>query len=206
MAYEKPSENPIVYTHKDFGAAYFERTLPNAYERMFMICRAINYDLGNYNKLYSNPDLASKRRYMRNLFRFLDHPISYVIWKSAPYVQSGKIRVLPLFWTLTYLGTWWISGKVFARSNFQEAVENVYEGHQFVEVANEEFGNSRMYTMYFHESEGNGAKGMISSKNYPPMPIFCRLNYHIRDQNLRKYYAHRERRGADLFTGKPLSN
>lgn len=206
MAYEKPSDNPIVYTHKDFGAAFFDRALPNSYERMFMICRAINYDLTNYNKLYSTPDLANRRRYMRNLFRLADHPVRYVFWKTLPYWQSGKLRMFPVFWFCCYIGGWWFAGSAFAKSAKRQAMEEVYEGHRSIETGIEEFSNSRMLSLYFHESEGNSAKGMLSAKSYPPMPFFCRLNYHIRDQNLRKYFAHRERRGADLFTGKPISN
>lgn len=206
MAYEKPSENPIVYTHKDFGAAFFDRSLPNAYERMFMICRAVNYDMTNYNKLYSTPDLANKRRYLKNFFRFVDHPLRYIVWKVLPYLKSGKIRTFPAFWFMCYIGGWWFAGSAFAKSAAREARERVYEGHDAIESPIEEFSYSRMSTLYFHESEGNAAKGLVSGKNYPPMASFCRLNYHIRDQNLRKYFAHRERRGADLFTGKPLAN
>jgi hypothetical protein len=203
MAYEKPSENPIVYTHKDFGAAFFDRALPNAYERMFMISRAINYDMTSFNKLYSTPDYGNRRRYLKNAFRFFDHPIRYVFWKMLPYWASGKLRMFPLYWAALYLPAWWISGSTFARIGRVQAAEDVYEGHKHIETSVEEFSNSRMLSLWFHESEGNAAKGMISSKNYPALNIFCRINYHVRDQNLRKYFAHRERRGADLFTGKP---
>ena len=63
MAYDKPPQDPIVYTHQDFGAAYFDANLPNSYERMWMVARAINFDFHNYNKFYSNPDRASKKRF-----------------------------------------------------------------------------------------------------------------------------------------------
>ena len=205
MAYEKPSENPIVYTHKDFGAAFFEQNLPNAYERMYMVCRAINFDLGNYNKLYSTPDYPNKRRYVRNVFRLLDHPFAYLFWKTKPYFDSGKIRMFPFYWGLTLFMTWWVSGHTFARNAQARAVEDTYEGHANSENSIEVFDNSRMLGLFFHNSEGNSSKGLISNKCFPPLPFFCRLNYHIRDQNFRKYFAHRERRGVDLFTGKPLS-
>ena len=206
MAYDRPPENPIVYTHKDFGSAFFDQNLPNSNERMFMICRAINYDLGNYNKLYSTPDYAQRRRYLKNAGRFLDNPIAYVLWKSGPYWLSGKLRVLPVWWALTYVSTWWFAGKTFAKAAKEVAIDKVYMGHQATEVSVEAFSYSRLLTLFFHESEGNASKGLISSKNYPPLPQFCRLNYHVRDQNLRKYFAHRERRGADPFTGKPISS
>lgn len=205
MAYEKPTEDPIVYTHRDFGSAFFERNVPNATERMFMVCRAINFDLGNYNKLYSSPDVSQRRRYMKNVFRLLDHPTSYIFWKTLPYFQSGKLRFLPVYWGLMYSFAFWTAGKEFAKAAHLAAMEKTLEGHTMHEEVLEEFTNDRMSSMFFHETEGNAGKGLMSSKNYPPLAIFCRLNTHVRDQNLRKYFAHRERRGANLFTGKPLA-
>lgn len=206
MAYDKAPENPIVYTHKEFGAAYFDRSLPNAYERMFMICRSINYDFDNYNKNYSTPDVATKRRYWRNFFRFLDHPMRYFFWKSKPYFLSGKIRFFPMYWFVLYIGTWWQAGGHLASAAHQVANENVYSGKAQFEFTNETFTYDRTQAMHFHHSEGNASKGLMSNLSVPPSSVFCRLNYHVRDQNYRKYFAHRERRGADLFTGKPLNN
>jgi hypothetical protein len=205
MAYDKPTEDPIMYTHRDFGAANFDRSLPNAYERMFMICRAINFDLGNYNKLYSTPDYPSKRRYIKAVFRFLDNPISFLGSELRPYFLSGKIRMLPFYWFLTMGFTWWFVGRYMGRTAELIAIDQVYSGHKAIETPVENFSGSKLLSMLFHHTEGNAAKGMISSKNVLPSPLFCRLNYHIRDQNIRKYIAHRERRGADVFTGKPLN-
>ena len=205
MAYEKPSENPIVYTHKEFGAAFFDQALPNANERMFMICRAINYDFDNYNKNYRSPDVANKRRYMRNVFRFLDNPIRYIFWKIQPYLQSGKIRMLPFYWFTTFIGTWWIAGAELAENSKMIQIENVKQGFSEKEHKTEIFTYDRILTQNFNHSEGNATKGLASNLNVAPSPMYCRLDYHIRDQNFRKHFAHRERRGADLFTGKPLS-
>jgi len=205
MAYDKAPENPIVYTHKEFGAAYFDRSLPNAYERMFMICRAINFDFDNYNKNYSSPDVASKRRYVRNFFRFADHPVRYIFWKILPYLKSGKLRFLPVYWFTIYMSGFWYAGESLAFSSRGNARENVYSGHALMEHGKETFNYERTSSLFFHHSEGNATKGLTSNISVPPSPMFCRINNYVRDQNLRKYFAHRERRGADLFTGQPLN-
>jgi len=72
MAYDKAPVDPVVYTHKEFGASFFEGNLPNSYERMWMVMRAINFDVDNVNRLYLNPDRALRKRYLRNVFRALD--------------------------------------------------------------------------------------------------------------------------------------
>ena len=48
MDQDKPPYNPIVHTHKDFGASFFVENVPNGYERMWMVARAINFDVENY--------------------------------------------------------------------------------------------------------------------------------------------------------------
>jgi len=80
----------------------------------------------------------------------------------------------------------------------------VYKGHADVEVPIEYFTFNKSLTFFFHDHEFMMDKGLISGKAAPPLPRYCKLNTYTRDQNLRKYFAHRERRGADLFTGKPL--
>jgi hypothetical protein len=54
-----------------------------------------------------------------------------------------------------------------------------------------------------HEHEFMMDKGLVSQKAAPPYKKFCKLNHYTRDQNYRKYLAYRERRGVDLFTGRP---
>lgn len=205
MAYDRPPDDPVVYTHRDFGAAYFEAALPNSYERMWMVARAINFDLGNYNKYYSNPDIASKKRYLKNFFRFADGPINYLFWHTLPYWQSGRFKLMPLYWGLCFLGTWWIVGGNNSRGATEKALERTYSGHQQWEFATETFSFNKNLTFLFHEHEFNMDKGMISQKSAAPYPRFARLNNYVRDQNLRKYFAHRERRGVNLFSGKPSS-
>ena len=153
--------------------------------------------------MYSNPDLAQKRRYMKNVFSFLDHPLSFIHWKLRPYYKSGRIRGLIAYWLFLYLGSWWIAGHALAVEAKYKAVYKVREGHELVESPVEVFSDTKLHGQRFTHSEGNAERGMISDKNLPPLHSLCRLNFHIRDQNIRKYIAHRERRGADVFTGKP---
>lgn len=203
MAQDKAPSDPLVYTHRDFGAAYFVVNLPNSYERMWMVARAINFDVENYNKIYNNPDRAMKKRYIRNFIRFLDQPLSYVYWHSLPYWRSGTIRFLPLYWAFCFIGTWWVMGSTLYQGAVDRSREAVRAGHKRYETPVEEKSWSHYNAMLFHEHEYSMDKGMVSQKGAPPYPKFCRLNYHVRDQNLRKYFAHRERRGVDPFTGKP---
>jgi hypothetical protein len=104
-----------------------------------------------------------------------------------------------------YIGGWWVSGSHLADVAKLGAREDVFQGHAKAEHGKETFTYERTLTQHFKHTEGNATKGLVSNLNVKPSPIFCRLNYHVRDQNYRKYFAHRERRGADLFTGKPLS-
>ena len=203
MAVDKAPENPYVYTHRDFGAAYFVRNLPNSYERMWMVARAINFDVENYNKIYNVPDRAMKKRYIRNFLRFVDQPLQYTYWHSLPYFRSGTIRFLPLYFAVCFVGTWWVTGSTLYQNAVDRARERVRDGHERYETPVEHRSFSHFQAMLFHEHEFSMDKGLISQKGVPPYPKFCRLNTYVRDQNYRKYFAHRERRGVDPFTGKP---
>mgnify|MGYP000005050883 CR=1 FL=1 len=203
MAHDRFPENPVVFTHKDFGAANFDANLPNSYERMWMVCRAINFDLDNYNKLYANPDVALKKRYSKNFLRFAESPLNYLYWHTLRYWQNGTFKLLPFYFSITVLATWWISGSNNYRGSVHTALERTYEGHQQYEFPIETFSFNKKLTLQFHEHEFMMDKGMISQKAAPPYPKFARINNYVRDQNLRKYFAHRERRDVDPFTGKP---
>lgn len=205
MAHDKAPFDPVILQHKDFGAAYFETNLPNSYERMWMVARAINFDFDNYNKLYSTPDIATKKRYSKNFFRFLDSPVNYVYWHSIRHWMNGSFRFLPLYWGLCYGLTWWVSGAALYKSSAHAQLEKVYRGNVSTEAPVEHFTYNKNLTLFFHEHEFMMDKGLVSQKSVPPFAKFVRLNNFVRDQNFRKYFAHRERRGADLFTGKPLA-
>ena len=113
--------------------------------------------------------------------------------------------MLPFYWFTTFIGTWWIAGAELAENSKMIQIENVKQGFSEKEHKTEIFTYDRILTQNFNHSEGNATKGLASNLNVAPSPMYCRLDYHIRDQNFRKHFAHRERRGADLFTGKPLS-
>lgn len=110
MASDKPPVDPDFYTHKEFGAAFFDVTLPNSYERMWMVMRAINFESDKYNRVYNVADKALKRRYLRNFFRLVDNPIGYVFWHSRPYFESGAIKLMPMFWAFSFFATFWYMG------------------------------------------------------------------------------------------------
>ena len=174
MAYERPPQDPIVYTHQDFGAAYFDANLPNSYERMWMVARAINFDLGNYNKFYSNPDRASKKRYLKNFLRFADGPLNYMFWHTVRYWQNGTFRMLPFYWLICFGGTWWVNGGNRYRGASHTAMENTFSGHSQWEFPTETFSFNKNLTALFHDHEFMMDKGMTSQKAAPPYPkLLC---------------------------------
>lgn len=203
MAYDKPPQDPIVFTHRDIGAAGFNVSLPNSYERMWMVGRAINFDMTNYNKLYSNPDKALKKRYMKNVMRLIDNPLSYIIWHSYPYLRSGKIKILPLYFFIMYGSAFLANGRQRHQGATLTAYEKMWAGHERFEYPVEVHSKNHNLAFNFHDHEFSANKGMVSQKAAPPFHKFVRLNNYVRDQNLRKYFAHRELRGVDPFTGKP---
>mmetsp|Transcript_30983 Transcript_30983/g.30639 ORF Transcript_30983/g.30639 Transcript_30983/m.30639 type:complete len:173 (+) Transcript_30983:114-632(+) len=170
---------------------------------MWMVGRAINFDFTNYNKFYSNPDKGTKNRYLKNFMRFVDSPINYVFWHTLPYWQTGKFKFLIAWWMVTYGGVFLISGRLRTQASAMDAGESTYQGHTQWEFPVETYSQSKMMTFYFHDHEYNGDKGKISQKAALPNQKFCRLNNYVRDQNFRKYFAHRERREVDPFTGAP---
>jgi hypothetical protein len=94
-------------------------------------------------------------------------------------------------------------GKQNARNSQFSAFERVMKGHQQWEFPVEVFSHNKNLGLLMHEHEFNMDKGLVSQKAAPPYKKFCKLNHYTRDQNYRKYLAYRERRGVDLFTGKP---
>jgi hypothetical protein len=205
MAYDKPPSDPVILSHKDFGAAYFEANLPNSYERMWMVARAINFDFDNYNKLYSTPDIATKKRYVKNAFRFFDSPLNYIYWHSIRYFQNGTFRFLPIYWGICFGSAWWFMGSTQYKASVGIQLEKVFKGKARTETPVEHFTFNKNLTLFFHEHEFMMDKGLVSQKSVTPQAKYVRLNNFVRDQNFRKYFAHRERRGADPFTGKPLA-
>jgi hypothetical protein len=203
MAHDKAPQDPVIYTHKDFGQSYFATNLPNSYERMWMVARAINFDIDGYNRSYNSADRAQKKRYSKNFLRLVDSPINYVYWHTLKYWQNGTFRFLPMFWLLSFGTAWWVSGGNNYRGSIHTAIENVARGHQQWEHPTEHFTYNKNLTLLFHEHEFMMDKGLVSQKAAPPYPKFVRLNFYARDQNLRKYFAHRERREVNPFTGKP---
>ena len=150
MAQDKAPSEPLIYTHRDFGAAYFVTNLPNSYERMWMVARAINFDVENYNKIYNNPDRGMKKRYLRNFIRFVDQPLSYLYWHSLPYWRSGTIRFLPLYFSFCFIGTWWVMGSTLYQGSVDRAREEVRGGHKRYENPMEEKSFSHFNAMLFH--------------------------------------------------------
>jgi hypothetical protein len=170
---------------------------------MWMVARAINFDVENYNRVYNTADRALKKRYSKNFIRLVDNPFAYMFWHSRPYMQSGAFKFLPFFWFITIGVTWWEMGKMNYRNSLFTAYEGVMSGHRQWEFPVEVFNHDKSNSLLMHEHEFMMDKGLVSQKAAPPYKKFCKLNHYTRDQNYRKYLAYRERRGVDLFTGRP---
>lgn len=181
MDSDKPPYDPVVHTHKDFGASFFVENVPNGYERMWMVARAINFDVENYNRAYNAPDRALKKRYSKNFIRFVDNPLAYTFWHARPYMESGAFKFLPFFWFCTIGLTWWNLGKRLYRSSAFESHERVFSGHQQWEAPTEQFTYNKNLSLYVHEHEFMMDKGLVSQKAAPPMTRFVKLNTFTRD-------------------------
>ena len=80
------------------GQHYIYNYAPNLYERTEMSMRSIgkqyDWDLEKYRNAKKPADRGNKRRFFKNVFRFIKNPIGYSFWKSQRMVMSGRLGLV----------------------------------------------------------------------------------------------------------------
>ena len=78
-----PAENPRQRVH---GYNYIYNNAPNKFERLEMIYRSIgkqfDWELEKFRQSKKNIDRGNKRRFFKNVFRFIKNPGGYIYWKT----------------------------------------------------------------------------------------------------------------------------
>lgn len=75
----------------------YERA-PNRIERMEMTYRSLgkayDWELEKYRLSRKPVDKGNKRRFFRNVFRFIKHPMAYITWTAARWHMAYRARII----------------------------------------------------------------------------------------------------------------
>lgn len=186
----RPNSNADALTEsRTHGQHYLYHAAPNAQERIEMAYRSLgrqfDWDMEKFRNGPKPADRGNRRRFLKNVARFVKNPVGYTYWKSYRVNQR-----LPLI--LTLLMTGFLSNIFFQRrlSNSQHKVDNFlhYEG-------SEAFSND------FVDNAKRPAKLGIPNTaifkaiySYPTTSEFV-LNP-VYEQNFRRYFDRNDYNGA----------
>lgn len=178
----RPNSNADALTEsRTHGQHYLYLASPNTKERIEMSYRSLgrqfDWDMEKFRNGPKAADKGNKRRFMKNVARFVKNPVGYVYWKTFRVNQR-----LPLFLTLISAG--FVANMFFHRrlANNQARVEKAlhYEG-------SETFSSD-----YVDNSRRPGKLGIPNTAifraiySYPTASEFV-INP-VYEQNYRKYF------------------
>ena len=103
----RPAPIEQAFRYKTHGHIFTYDHAPNTVERMEMIYRSMgktyDWELEKFRLARKPNDKGNKRRFFRNVFRFVKHPLAYISWASARWYQGWRARSLPTIVVLAFL-------------------------------------------------------------------------------------------------------
>ena len=88
----KPAPGKPVNGPNSFGQFYLDPAAPNFKEQLEMSYRSLgktyDWELEKYRMASKSADFGNRRRFFKNLARFVKNPIGYTYWKSYRYAQG----------------------------------------------------------------------------------------------------------------------
>lgn len=93
---------------RNHGFHYLYNRAPNSVERLEMTYRSIgkqyDWELEKFRLGRKTVDKGNKRRLVRNLSRFVKHPVAYITYRLQRYLLACQPRALPVLIGLAFLG------------------------------------------------------------------------------------------------------
>ncbi|KAM3136893.1 hypothetical protein pb186bvf_010978 [Paramecium bursaria] len=174
---------------RTFGQHYLYYHAPNKRERLEMIWRSLgkayDWELEKFRMQKKFPDRGNKRRFFKNLFRFIKHPIGYLYWKTFK-IRQPKGRIITTMLGFGLVGTLY---KYKMESNqYQKKQAFLIKNGQNVE------GSGLRKVGYGHDHMAR--QGMpLTQMFYSYLMSYDIVVSPSRDQNYRKYFELRKKYG-----------
>lgn len=171
------------------GYNYLYYHAPNKRERMEMIHRSLgkqyDWELGKFGGSKKSVDAGNKKRFFKNLWRFLKHPIGYTYWKTARYRQAkGRLQA-------TTFGIAAIMTVIYYK---KLSMANAKKNH-FIQVSGQNVQGSGLTPQGFEDQKLARQLNTIHSFLYYDIPGNKIVVNPCKNQNFRKYFELRKRYG-----------
>merc|ERR1711935_31739 len=97
-------------TYRNHGNHYIFYQAPNHSERIEMTYRSmgksVDWDLEKFRMGRKYPDRGNKRRFTKNVVRFLKNPVGYTYWHNHVRIRAANPRMFHVFILLSATAIW----------------------------------------------------------------------------------------------------
>jgi len=171
------------------GYNYLYYHVPNKRERLEMIYRSMgkqyDWELEKFRLSKKYPDRGNKRRWWKNLFRVVKHPLGYLFWKTYKF-RTAKGRIIT-----TAMGIGFTLMIIrYKRYSFQVAKKN-----QYVLLSGKNIEGSGQTNQGYYDQFMLKQTMPLTQFLYYEIPGSKIVVNPCRDQNYRKYFELRKKYG-----------
>lgn len=91
---------------KNHGHYFLYDRAPNGVERLEMVYRSFgktyDWELEKFRLSRKTVDKGNKRRFFRNVFRFIKHPVGYLTWATSRWHMARRARIFVTMILITF--------------------------------------------------------------------------------------------------------
>jgi len=171
------------------GYNYLYYQVPNKRERLEMIYRSLgkqyDWELGKWAASKKAPDRGNKKRFFKNVWRFIKHPLGYTYWKTARW-RLGRGRLQGTTFSIAAL----LIFIKYKRVSLAQAKRN-----HFIQVSGENVQGSGLTPQGFEDQHLARQVNTFHSLLYYHIPANKIVVNPCKTQNFRKYFELRKKNG-----------